>query len=268
MKTEKLVVLGPPTLVTRIQAIIEDGIHFSEQRHAAYSTSYTDRDRALLAILSSLALPDSTLQEPRNWYTQGVTTKYHALVVYERSFEGVIGPVYLYQELFMRMVEMGAVSLTRSPSPGSSFVGGKITSGNTHLAAGGHDDVSTFQTNGCAAGHMSVLVPQRQADMAHGSELLLYSKESKHKVPGARSYLERVKEEEEGRSEGGDNEGSHWSRETVAGSEMGRENGCGGRKERRDTIEERVKRLMFFSFMALICAGITTGVVWGVVRVW
>lgn len=178
---------------------------------------------------------------------------------------GDVGPVFLYRELFIRMAEMESEQVMLASSPRSPSGGkGKGALGKTYLAAGGYDDVSSCQENGWVMGHVHASVPQRQSGMAHGSERPLYtcSKEVKHKFPEARAYLERVKEEEEEIGEGG----SHWSRETVAGSEMGRDGRRGGKKRMQETICERVKRWMFFSFWTLICVVITTGIVWGVAR--
>jgi hypothetical protein len=81
-------VLSTRNMVDRLQAIAEDdfshasSIHDSPTISAETPETYTDRDRALMAILSSLAF---ARHQRTNWYPQGLATKNETLILWNHT---------------------------------------------------------------------------------------------------------------------------------------------------------------------------------------
>ncbi|KAI4944849.1 hypothetical protein J4E91_008537 [Alternaria rosae] len=80
-------------MIDRVQAIIEDDfahapespLYDTHSISARTQHKYTDRDRALMAILSSLRTLPFTRQQQNNWYSQGLVTKDNSLVLYNHT---------------------------------------------------------------------------------------------------------------------------------------------------------------------------------------
>ncbi|KNG50030.1 hypothetical protein TW65_02948 [Stemphylium lycopersici] len=112
--------LGPRTVLDRIHIILEHKLQFAETIYPTSSTSsdtsypYTPRDRALIAILTSLRTLEYTRRERGNWYPQGLATKHDALRLYKQSAKNGVKPVYLTLAEFLDK----AAGRQRTPRPG------------------------------------------------------------------------------------------------------------------------------------------------------
>jgi hypothetical protein len=112
-------VLGPWTLVDRIQVILESGLKFADSNHNVVNfssdepQSYSDRDRALMAILSGLQTPELNRRESGNWYPQGLAAKNGRLRLYKHSGPGAIRVTHVKLADFFKM----AHAWQRTPNP-------------------------------------------------------------------------------------------------------------------------------------------------------
>ncbi|KAF1829979.1 hypothetical protein BDW02DRAFT_573469 [Decorospora gaudefroyi] len=111
--------LGPRTLADRVQVILEHGLQFSETIYETTKISpedphsFSDRDRALLAILSALRTPEWTRRERGNWYPQGLAARYDSLRLYKHAGDGIIKVRYV---TLANLLEF-AQAWVRTPNP-------------------------------------------------------------------------------------------------------------------------------------------------------
>jgi hypothetical protein len=84
-------VLSTRNMLDRLQAIAEDNFNHASSLYDSPSIfpssphTYTDRDRALMAILSSLRTLPFARHARGNWYPQGLATKNDSLVLYKHT---------------------------------------------------------------------------------------------------------------------------------------------------------------------------------------
>jgi hypothetical protein len=88
-----ILVLGPRSIIDRIQVILEHSHRLLESSSSNYTNpsqdvpqpTYTLRDKALMAILSSIRTPEFVRLEKGDWYPQGLAARYDALLLYKNT---------------------------------------------------------------------------------------------------------------------------------------------------------------------------------------
>jgi hypothetical protein len=98
-------VLGPRTLVERIHVILEHGLRFAADISPIEIHLYSDRDRALMAIMSGLQTPDFYRRERGNWYPQGLAAKNGRLRLYKHIGPGSIEITHVKLAKFIEMAQ-------------------------------------------------------------------------------------------------------------------------------------------------------------------
>ncbi|KAI1510132.1 hypothetical protein Ptr86124_011170 [Pyrenophora tritici-repentis] len=97
--------LSPLSIPIRLQAILEDGPRFPAPLcHPAHRYTHTPRDKALLALLTSL----DGRRERGNWYAQGLAIRGGKLVLYRRGGgdgKGGVGPLGVDSGMFEMWAE-------------------------------------------------------------------------------------------------------------------------------------------------------------------
>ncbi|XP_014557909.1 hypothetical protein COCVIDRAFT_14833 [Bipolaris victoriae FI3] len=109
--------LGPRSIMDRIQVVLEHSQeHPQEHRKPSsshYTTSsqdtpqpvYTPRDKALMAILTSLNTSESLRLEKGDWYPQGLAARHDALVLYENTSSNGIRLAYVSLTDFIQQAQ-------------------------------------------------------------------------------------------------------------------------------------------------------------------
>jgi hypothetical protein len=98
-------VLGPRTLVERIHVILEHGLRFTADISLIEIHLYSNRDRALMAIMSSLQTPEFNRRERGNWYPQGLAAKNGRLRLYKHTSPGSIEITHVKLSRFIEMAQ-------------------------------------------------------------------------------------------------------------------------------------------------------------------
>ncbi|KAF1942029.1 hypothetical protein EJ02DRAFT_466167 [Clathrospora elynae] len=108
--------LGTSTVVDRIQVILENNGLSSKTTYdtagpsAEEPQSYSDRDRALMVILSALKVPEWQRREARDWTAQGLASQDDALILYKDVSPRLAEVVHLRLGRFIDLVEAWLLS--------------------------------------------------------------------------------------------------------------------------------------------------------------
>ncbi|USP80693.1 hypothetical protein yc1106_07967 [Curvularia clavata] len=112
--------LGPRSIIDRIQVVLEHELHFNKTSSDETDTSqdiqqpaYTDRDKALMAILTSLRTPEFVRIEKGDWYPQGLAARNDALLLYKNTAKSGVRTVHVTLADYVNMAQ----SWLLSPNP-------------------------------------------------------------------------------------------------------------------------------------------------------
>lgn len=104
--------LGPRSIIDRIQAVLEHEAKFPATIYddnylsGNASPEYTDRDKALIAILSSLRVPEYVRLEKGDWYPQGLAARFDALLLYKHTAKSGVKTAHVTISEFHQMAQI------------------------------------------------------------------------------------------------------------------------------------------------------------------
>lgn len=105
--------LGPRSIMDRFQVVLEhlqehlqpSSSHYTASSQDTPQLAYTARDKALMAILTSLSTPESLRLEKGDWYPQGLAARHDALVLYENTASNGIRLAYVSLTDFIQQAQ-------------------------------------------------------------------------------------------------------------------------------------------------------------------